>query len=81
MGNHCIDVVCIQCGAYYCIRCFDGNGPSELILQTVKDVDKTDIEYMAYPQHCHFCDAVQVYGESIISFIKGQKATYEQAGD
>jgi hypothetical protein len=23
MANHCIDVICLGCGANYCLRCYD----------------------------------------------------------
>jgi hypothetical protein len=68
MANHCIEVVCANCGACYCLRCGDGNGPNKAIMEQLKD--KVEAWQRYEELTCRYCNQA-VYESSMLVIHSG----------
>lgn len=56
MGNHCVEIICCECGYCECVRCFD-NGfsyiPGWKLEQYTKDKKKNDLSKYTWCSKCN----------------------------
>lgn len=57
MANHCIEVLCCNCGAAYCLRgCSYDLGPNPMLTMVIEEVEKEC--YIGEP--CKYCGALEL---------------------